>query len=180
MQKPPSCYQDWDATLKKLGVVFLIILVGFISANAQLLNQDKSSVLDWSITGSNKLLVENDTIEFKGIILDSSTREPVVYATIVVNGRRKVGTYSHVDGSFILKLSGKESLIDSVQVTVQFLCYENVNLVLYSNKEVEINLVLIEDCALGFPGGCQFFDAEEVKVKPKPFKGFGTKFLNKD
>jgi hypothetical protein len=128
----------------------------------------------------SKKLLKNDTVEFKGIILDSATQEPVAFATVVVKGQKRAGTYSQENGSFVLKLHGIKPLTDSILVRVQYLCYKDVHLVLHSNEEAIVTLVPIVDCEIGFSHGCGPGPTINKGIKSRPFKGFGTKFLKKD
>lgn len=182
MQKPAPCYQDWDATPRKLGVVLLIIFGGFIPAKAQLLDQDNASVLDLSINGSNKLLVENDTIEFKGIILDGATREPVAYALIKVLDKNGEVGYSNEKGEFAIVIVVSDSTLERIKVSVEYLSSDTVIVDLFTDitKEILIkhnpdsSLKKIVKVELSCSG--QESSPEIIIVKPKPFKGFGTEF----
>ncbi len=72
--------------------------------------------------------LDNDTtnyVEISGKIIDSQSSEPVVFATIFVNGS-SVATVSNIDGEFVLKIPKDKT---SANISFTHLGYENSILV---------------------------------------------------
>ncbi len=128
--------------------------------------------------GFREVSAQSTEVEFKGVILDSATNEPVAYATIKVLDSIGGGVYSNEQGKFNIEIEAIHSSVDSINTMVQFLCYEDVRLTLYRNSKKTIRLIPILDCDLNFLPSCKFDEFPKMEpLKPKAFKGFGTKFL---
>lgn len=157
MQKPQLPCQDWTI-LRKGCLMVLVIWAGFSGVKAQ-----------------------SSEIEFKGIILDSATQKPIAYAFINVLDSIGGVTYSNVNGEFIFKLKSNDLAKDSLSVSVEYPNSKKVNRVLFANIKEEILLVLIPDDSLKkvVKSSCSGKTRPHISkgLKPKPFLGFGTKFL---
>jgi hypothetical protein len=86
-------------------------------------------------------IVVNDTIgfiQYKGIVVDSKTKKPLVFASLSVN-ETNISTISNTQGEFILKVPNKYS---NKRVTVSFLGYTSkvVDFSEFDPNKVEIKL----------------------------------------
>lgn len=82
------------------------------------------------------------TQTIKGMIIDKDTQEPLIGATVVVDGFDDLGTTTDVDGSYQLENVpvGRRKIITTY---VGYLSAAN-DLLLNSAKEVELNIALVE------------------------------------
>jgi hypothetical protein len=72
--------------------------------------------------GYASIIVENDTIgfdEYRGIVVDSKTKNPLVFASLTINGTN-ISTVTNTQGNFLLKVPKK---LRSSSVTISFLGY---------------------------------------------------------
>ena len=72
--------------------------------------------------GYASIIVENDTIgfdEYRGIVIDSKTKNPLVFASLTINGTN-ISTVTNTQGNFLLKVPKK---LRSSSVTISFLGY---------------------------------------------------------
>jgi hypothetical protein len=102
--------------MKKIITTSMIIMLAIINLFAA--GDDKKE--------KNRL--DNDTtnyVEISGKIIDSQSSEPVVFATIFVNGS-SVATVSNIDGEFVLKIPKDKT---SANISFTHLGYENSILV---------------------------------------------------
>lgn len=178
MQKPQLPCQDWTS-LKKVCLMVLVILAGFKGVNAQSveLNFEHIETMDSTL---RELKLENDSIEFKGIILDSATNKPVAYAIVIVLDSIGGGAYSNEKGEFNLKYEKIDLIEDSLKVKVRFVGYEELEMFVKSESTNNILLRTEEfkTIYINIPHGCGSPPTLNKGLKPKPFKGFSTKFLD--
>lgn len=98
--------------MKKVLTTSMIIMLAMINLLASGGDKNKKNRLD------------NDTtkyFEITGKIIDNETSEPIVFATIFVNGS-SVATVSNIDGEFVLKIPKEKA---SAKVSITHLGYEN-------------------------------------------------------
>lgn len=177
MQKTQILCQDWTS-LKKLCLMVLVILAGFSGVNAQSmeLNFERIETMDYT---PRELELENDSVVFKGVILDSATQKPIAYAVVIVLDSIGGGAYSNEKGEFNLKYKKTDSIEDSLKVKVRFVGYEELEMFLKSENTNNILLRTeeLKKVYIKIPHGCGSPPTPNKGLKPKPFKGFGTKLL---
>lgn len=79
----------------------------------------------------------------KGVVIDASTGDPLIAATITVEGTT-IGTAATLDGSFTLRVpSGKQKII------IAFIGYTSVEKVMDINNEVNLGKILLEPESIG-------------------------------
>lgn len=79
----------------------------------------------------------------KGVVIDASTGEPLIAATITVEGTT-IGTAATLDGSFTLRVpSGKQKII------IAFIGYTSVEKVMDIQNEVNLGRILLEPESIG-------------------------------
>ncbi|MCF6296224.1 MAG: carboxypeptidase-like regulatory domain-containing protein [Flavobacteriaceae bacterium] len=111
----------------------LILLFGYINvAHATNLLQD------------NILQDTQSYTEFKGIVFDSKTKEPLIFADITVNSTN-IRTVTNKEGKFLLKVTN--NLLDKM-ITVSFLGYETRKISLSDlnnkNNKIALNVSITE------------------------------------
>ncbi len=87
---------------------------------------------------STSVLAQNKYKQYKGIILDSQTEKPLVFASILVSGTN-ISTISNNDGEFLLKIPND---IANAKVEISFLGYHKkiVPLTEFKKKRTRIML----------------------------------------
>lgn len=111
----------------------LILLFGYLNvAHANNLSQDDILQDTQSYT------------EFKGIVIDSKTKEPLIFADITVNSTN-IRTVTNKEGKFLLKVPN--NLLDKM-ITVSFLGYETRKISLSDlnnkNNRIALNVSITE------------------------------------
>ncbi|MFK8008256.1 MAG: carboxypeptidase-like regulatory domain-containing protein [Saprospiraceae bacterium] len=89
------------------------------------------------------LFAQSPTQTIKGIVVDKDTQEPLIGATVTIDGFDDLGTTTEVDGSFRLENIpvGRRKILATY---VGYLSYSNDNVLLNSAKEVELNISLLQ------------------------------------
>ena len=92
---------------------------------------------------ANLLFAQIPTQTIKGTIVDKDTQEPLIGATVMVDGFDDLGTTTEVGGSFRLENVpvGRRKILATY---VGYLSYSNDNVLLNSAKEVELNISLLQ------------------------------------
>ena len=79
----------------------------------------------------------------KGTIVDQDTQEPLIGATVTVDGFDDIGTTTEIDGSFRLEdVPVGRRKVSATYVGYQ--SYSNDNILLNSAKEMELNISLLQ------------------------------------
>jgi len=119
--------KHFKSPLKKFLWAPICILIFFgLSSNELLLAQENSTQTDLSF------------VEFKGKVLDTQNKKPLIFASITIEGTN-AGTISNAQGDYILKVP-KELLKKSV--VVSFLGYQTQSIALDVSKANHLNLLL--------------------------------------
>ena len=83
-------------------------------------------------------------VEFRGIVIDSKTKEPLIFADITVNSTN-IRTVTNKEGKFLLKVPNK--LLDKM-IIVSFLGYETRKISLldlkHKNNQIALNVSITE------------------------------------
>jgi len=83
-------------------------------------------------------------VEFRGIVIDSKTKEPLIFADITVNSTN-IRTVTNKEGKFLLKVPNK--LLDNM-IIVSFLGYETQKISLldlkHKNNQIALNISITE------------------------------------
>ena len=100
-------------------------------------------LLSASIFLTNFPFAQTPTQTIKGTVIDKDTQEPLIGATVMVDGFDDLGTTTEVDGSFRIENVpvGRRKIIATY---VGYLSYLNDNVLLNSAKEVELNISLLQ------------------------------------
>ncbi|MFK7774739.1 MAG: carboxypeptidase-like regulatory domain-containing protein [Saprospiraceae bacterium] len=86
---------------------------------------------------------QSPTQTIKGTVVDKDTQEPLIGATVMVDGFDDLGTTTEVDGSFRLENVpvGRRKILANY---VGYLSYFNDNVLINSAKEMELNIKLLQ------------------------------------
>ena len=89
------------------------------------------------------LFSQTPTQTIKGTVVDKDTQEPLIGATVMVEGIDDLGTTTEVDGSFRLENVpvGRRKILANY---VGYLSYSNDNVLINSAKEMELNISLLQ------------------------------------
>ncbi len=101
------------------------------------------TILFASLFLANFLFAQTPTQTIKGTVVDKDTQEPLIGATVMVDGFDDLGTTTEVDGSFRLENVpvGRRKIVATY---VGYISYVNDNVLLNSAKEVELNISLLQ------------------------------------
>lgn len=78
--------------------------------------------------------------EFKGVVVDSKSKEPLAFATLLVNGTN-ISTITNSEGEFLLKISNNSA---DQEVTILFLGYQTKTIPLSNLNGDDIQILLEE------------------------------------
>ena len=78
--------------------------------------------------------------EYKGIVIDSNTKEPLPFADLTVN-TTNIRTVTNKEGEFLLKVPN--NLLDKM-LTISYLGYETEKILLQVARHFEVCIVVIE------------------------------------
>ena len=85
-----------------------------------------------------------NTVQYRGKIIDSDTREPLVFATLNIEGTN-IATVSNSEGHFLLKVPKEMSL--NTKILISFLGYKNKNISLSElrpdKNKIELDVLTI-------------------------------------
>ncbi len=138
----------------------LILLFGYINvAHATNLLQD------------NILQDTQSYTEFKGVVVDSKTKEPLIFADITVNSTN-IRTVTNKEGKFLLKVPN--NLLDKM-VTISFLGYETRKISLSDlnnkNNRIALNVSITElsQVKINIPKDAETLVRMTLKTKGKNY-----------
>lgn len=112
---------------------------------------------------------QNDYQEYSGIVIDSQTKKPLVFASLSINDTN-ISTITNNDGEFLLKVP---NTITNAKVTISFLGYQKRILNLSELKKAKNKIMLIAsttvlpDVALSLPSNAKALVKETLKKKGK-------------
>lgn len=129
------------------------------------------------VTGINKAsaffqddLVQEDEIaftEYKGEVIDTDTKKPLVFATLTIEGTN-ISTISNTEGTFLLKVP---STMQEANVLVSFLGYKDLSLPLSGFKdnknriEMEVSIIELSEVNIAIPKDAGALVRETLKKK---------------
>lgn len=88
---------------------------------------------------STSILAQNKYKQYKGIVIDSQTEKPLVFASLLVSDTN-ISTISNTDGKFLLKIPDS---ISNTEITVSFLGYHKKQISLSEFTKGKIRIMLI-------------------------------------
>ncbi len=88
---------------------------------------------------STSILAQNEYKQYSGVVIDSQTEKPLVFASLLVSGTN-ISTVSNTDGEFLLKIPNS---ISNVEIIVSFLGYLKKTIPLSEFKKEETRIMLI-------------------------------------
>ena len=87
------------------------------------------------------LFAQTPTQTIKGIVIDQDTKEPLIGATLTIEGFENLGTTTDIDGRY--RLENIPVGRNKIQVTyIGYVSYINENILLNSAKELELQIEL--------------------------------------
>ncbi|MCF6349256.1 MAG: carboxypeptidase-like regulatory domain-containing protein [Flavobacteriaceae bacterium] len=88
---------------------------------------------------STSILAQNEYKQYSGVVVDSQTEKPLVFASLLVSGTN-ISTVSNTDGEFLLKIPNS---ISNAEIIVSFLGYLKKTIPLSEFKKEETRIMLI-------------------------------------
>jgi len=132
--------------------------------------QKSMSVLLMFVIGfSIATQAQNEYQEYNGIVIDSRTEKPLVFASISINDTN-ISTITNNDGEFLLKVPNN---IKNARVTVSFLGYYKRVLLLseFKNKKIRVSLTtsttVLPGINLSLPSDAKALLKETLRKKGK-------------
>ena len=89
------------------GLIFMLTFIVVEAASPSLLNQESQD--------------PQSVITIKGKVIDAETKNPLIFATVTVQGTN-VATVTNLDGEFVLKIA---STLSNPSIEVLYIGYEN-------------------------------------------------------
>ena len=141
----------------KMITVFIVLLVGFIP----------TSICATPLWEEEDILPDTlNTIQYRGKIVDSKSNNPLVFATLSIQGTN-IATVSNSEGFFLLKVPKDMSV--STRILISYLGYENKEITL-SELKPNKNKITLDLLSISL---------SEVNVAPKDAHQIIREVINK-